>query len=412
MSTFEANVPGPPASGGSRGGSAGPPDDPEPPADDRGRQEPLARTLVPRWLQLVLVPIALLATWVVVRAASKVVLMFIIAALIALILNPAVAFLQRSGVRRGLAVLAVYLGFFVTAVAIGYLLAHPIASQAQKFAHNVPHIVDKANSELAEVQRSLDRAGFHVQFESQGKTALQTLEDKVVKSSTRIAEFGGQVLTEAASALFDVVVVFVLSVYMLVYGERIGRLVRAMMPGGSEGQASTHRNEDFPTLVQRALTRYVGGQLLFSVLMGTTTGVGLYIFGVVGIFPDGRKFALAFGTFYALMELVPYLGPFLGAAPAVLVALFTKPITALWVTLLFVVLQQLEGHVVAPQIFGRTLRINPLLVLFALLFGLEVRGVVGALVALPVLSVVRETVVYLRRHLALEAWDKAPGPLL
>ena len=78
---------------------------------------------------------------------------------------------------------------------------------------------------------------------------------------------------------------------------------------------------------------------------------------------------MVFGVFLGLMELIPYLGPFLGALPPILVALFTEPITALWVALLFLGIQQLEGHVVAPQIFGHTLRINPLVVIFALLLG-------------------------------------------
>ena len=77
----------------------------------------------------------------------------------------------------------------------------------------------------------------------------------------------------------------------------------------------------------------------------------------------------------------------------------------MWVALLFVGLQQLEGHVVAPQIFGHTLRINPLLVIFALLLGLQIHGIVGALVALPILAVLRETVVYLSRHLTFEPWE-------
>ena len=100
--------------------------------------------------------------------------------------------------------------------------------------------------------------------------------------------------------------------------------------------------------------------------------------------------------FYGVMELVPYIGPILGAVPPVLVALFTDPIVALWVALLFVGLQQLEGHVVAPQVFGHTLRINPLLVIFALLLGLQLHGIIGALVALPILAILRETVVYLQ----------------
>jgi predicted PurR-regulated permease PerM len=203
------------------------------------------------------------------------------------------------------------------------------------------------------------------------------------------------------------VLVFVLSVYMLIYGQAIDRLVRRAMPPGDGTPA-----DDYPLLAQHAVSRYVGGQLLFSAIMGASAGVALYIFGLIGIFPDGRSYALALGVFYGVMELVPYIGPILGAIPAVLLALFTEPISALWLVLLFVALQQLEGHIVAPQIFGHTLRINPLLVIFALLIGLQLYGVVGALVALPILSVLRETAVYLHRHLKLEPWERSPGRLL
>ncbi len=112
------------------------------------------------------------------------------------------------------------------------------------------------------------------------------------------------------------------------------------------------------------------------------------------------------------MELVPYIGPIVGALPAVIVALVTDPISALWVSLTFVALQQLEGHIVAPQIFGHTLRINPLLVIFALLLGLQLHGVIGALIALPILSVLRETTVYLSRHITFERWDRTDRRLL
>jgi predicted PurR-regulated permease PerM len=394
---------------GVRGSSDAPPPEERPggPTEEAAAAKPVG-SVVPRWVQLVLLPISLLAAWVVIRAAGKVVLMFIVAGIIALILNPLVNTLQRAGVRRGLAVLGVYLGFFLVVAALGYLLAHPIAHQAERFANNTHSIVTEANRELVNAERFFNRNGIHVRFKEQGKTALQTLETKVAKSSKAIAEFGATFLREGAAAIFDLVVVFVLSVYMLLYGQRIGRVVRAVMPGGHD-----RRTDDYPTLIQHAVSRYVGGQLLFSVLMGATTGLGLYIYGALGIFPDGERFALAFGVFYGFMELIPYIGPFLGAVPPVLVALFTGgPLTALWVALLFLGLQQLEGHVVAPQIFGRTLRINPLLVIFALLLGLKVSGVVGALVALPLLAILRETVIYLRAHLVLEPWDKAPGPLM
>jgi predicted PurR-regulated permease PerM len=290
---------------------------------------------------------------------------------------------------------------------IGFLLANPIVHQVHTFTHNLPVLVSEANKTLADIQSWLRRNGIHAEFIKQGKTALQTIQDKVSKSVGSIASFGGALLSETASAIFDLILIFVLSVYMLIYGQRIGLLVRRAMPEGDGTPA-----DDYPTLTQHAVSRYVGGQLLFSFVMGASAGIGLYIFGAAGVFPDGRKYAVAFAMFYGVMELIPYIGPILGAGPPLLVALFTHPISALWVLLLFIGLQQLEGHVVAPQIFGHTLRINPLLVIFALLLGLQLYGVAGALVALPILSVLRETVVYLGRHLTFEPWERSPGGML
>ncbi len=371
------------------------------------RPERPPRVVVPRWIQLVALPLAVLALWALAKAAGKVLLVFIIAGLIALILNPVVAFVQRSRLPRGLAVLAVYLGFFLSLAGIGFLLANPISDQVRTFSNNLPHIVDEANKTLASLQTKLNHDGIHIKLVKQGKTALQSIEGKVAKEASKLASFGGALATEAASAIFDLVLVFVLSVYMLVYGQQIGALVRRMLPDGDGSKA-----DDYPHLTQRAVGRYVGGQLLFSTIMGASTGISLYIFGILGIFPDGSKYAIAFGVFYGVMELVPYVGPILGAIPPMVVALVTDPITALWLVVLFVALQQLEGHVVAPQIFGHTLRINPLLIIFALLLGLQVGGIVGALIALPILAVARETVVYLSRHLTLEPWDRGSSNLL
>jgi predicted PurR-regulated permease PerM len=369
--------------------------------------KPPPRVVVPRWVQLVLLPIGLLGLWALARASGKVLLLFIVAAVIALILNPAVAFLQRSRLPRGLAVLAVYLAFFLTLSGIGVLLANPISNQVKTFTHNLPTLRNEANKQIATLERELDKQGIHLGLVKQGQTALQSIESKVSKSAGKFVSFGTTLVTEVANALFNLVLVLVLSVYMLLYGQRIGALVRRYTPPG-DGT----REDDYPNLVQRAVTRYVGGQLLFSTVMGVSTGVALYLFGVLEIFPDGRKYALVFGVFYGVFELIPYVGPILGAIFPTLVALFTDPISALWLVLLFIALQQLEGHVVAPQIFGHTLRINPLLVIFALLIGLKLYGIIGALVALPVAAVLRETAVYLSRHLTFERWERAPGNLL
>ena len=181
--------------------------------------------------------------------------------------------------------------------------------------------------------------------------------------------FGGDLVKTIVTAGFALILVFILSIYMLIYGERIGAFVRSVMPPGDGSP-----EDDYPTRVQRAVAGYVRGQLLFSIAMGTGAGLGLYAFGLLGIFPDGKTYAFAFGIFFGLMELIPFVGPFLGALPPVLVALFQDPLTALWVALLFLALQQLEGHVVAPNVFGHTLRINPLFVIFSLLVGGRGRG--------------------------------------
>jgi len=183
-------------------------------------------------VQLVVLPLALLGLWALARAAGKVLLIFIVAAVIALILNPAVAFLQRSRLPRGVAVLAVYLAFFLALTGIGVLLANPISNQVRTFTHNLPTLRNEANKRIATIQRELDKQGIHLHLVKQGQTALQSIEAKITKSAGKLVSFGGALLTEIANAIFNLVLVFVLSVYMLLYGQRIGSLVRRVMPPG------------------------------------------------------------------------------------------------------------------------------------------------------------------------------------
>ena len=260
--------------------------------------------------------------------------------------------------------------------------------------NDVPSLIDQANHDLANLQKWLNHHGIKVHIQQQGQTALQTLQKDALKRSGDIVSFSRDLLQQIVTIGFDLVLMLVLSIYLLVYGKQIGELVRRIMPPG-DGTPE----DDFPLLVQRAVFGYVRGQLLFSLIMGASAALGLWIFGVIGIFPDGQRYAVFFGAFYGLMEFIPYIGPIIGPVPAVLVALFNDPISAVWVILLFIALQQLEGHVVAPQVFRISLRINPILIILSLLIGFQLYGIVGALVALPIAAVIRETVVYLRRHL-------------
>jgi predicted PurR-regulated permease PerM len=375
-----------------------------PPRDPGGTLSTAALTqpvVVPRWIQLVVLPLAILGLWALARAAGTVLLILLAASVLAIILNPLIKQFERV-FPRGLAMVAVFLAFFALVTGIGVLLANPISNQVNRFANDVPHIVHQANYDLDQLQRFLNRNGIRIHIEQQGQTALQTLQKKILKSSGSIVAYTRDLLSQMLTVGFDLVLTAVLTIYLLAYSRQIGDLVRRIMPAGDGSP-----EDDYPLMIQRAVSGYVRGQLTFSVIMGASAALALWLFGVLGIFPAGKQYAVFFGVFYGLMELFPYIGPVIGAVPAVAVALFNDPISALWVTLLFVGLQQLEGHVVAPQVFRISLHINPILVILSLLIGFQLYGIVGALVALPIAASVRQTVVYLRRHLVLEPWPTA-----
>ncbi len=376
----------------------------EPENLDGGGEAPVTPTVepvvVPRWVQAVVVAVALFALAALARAAAPVVLLFLVAAVVALIINPLVTLLQRRGVPRGIGIALVFAGFFAALAGAVALLLRPVTAQVAAFQADLPRLIGSANSSLARVQGWLDDRGVGIHIKRPGETALETLQASVLRGSGDVVDFTRHLVTAVAEAGFVLVLVLVISVYMLLYGEKIGALARRVMPPG-DGTA----DDDYPARVQRAVFGYVRGQLTFSFIMGLSAGVALWVFGALGIFPAGQTYAVFFGVFYGLMELIPYVGPVLGATPPVMVALFQgEPLTALWLVLLFVALQQVEGHVVAPLVFGHSLRINPLLVIFALLLGGHLQGIPGALLALPLAAIARETLLYLRRHLVMEPW--------
>jgi len=357
---------------------------------------PIPQTVVPRWMQAVLLPLAIIGFVALALAAGSVLPIVLVASTVAMILNPLMKQLERK-LPRGLAIPAAYLIVLACFAAVVVVLANPISSQLDHFEARIPHLIKSANHDLLQIQHFLRQHGIHVQFASQGHTALQNLQHRLLKSSGTIVSFSRDLLGKLLTLSVEAVLVFVLSVYLLVYGREIATLARQIMP-----RSNGTPEDDFPTLVQHAVAGYVRGQLLFTAIMGLSASLGLWLIGVTGVFPAGEKYALFFGAFYGLMEFIPYFGPIAGAVPPVLVALFTNPISAVWVALMFLGLQQLEGHIVAPQVFRISLRINPIVVILALLIGEQLYGIVGALIALPLATVIRQIVLYLRAHLVLE----------
>jgi predicted PurR-regulated permease PerM len=366
----------------------------------------VAPLIVPRWVQMVLLPVAIAGAYLFLHAAGRILLLFIIAGLIALLLNPFVALLQRARIPRGAAVGIVMVSVLALLTGVGFLLANPVSDQVSGFQRDVPGYVGDANAELADLQAWLDRKGIDLEVKQEGESALQTIGERITGGAGDVVSFTRdalQILVEASLALILIIVV---SIYMLIYGDRIGAVVRGLVPPG-DGTPE----DDFPTRVQASLFGYVRGQVLFSLIMGTSAGLMLFCLGSLGIFPEGKTYAIAFGAWFGFAELIPYVGPAIGGFPPVVIAaLSDNPIDAVWLIVAFIVLQQLEGHVVAPNVFGQALRINPLLVIFALLMGGQIAGFIGAFISLPIAAILRETIVYLRRHLTFQRWDLPAQP--
>jgi predicted PurR-regulated permease PerM len=157
--------------------------------------------------------------------------------------------------------------------------------------------------------------------------------------------------------------------------------------------------------IESALASYVRGQALLSFIIGASAGLGIYILGVTGLLPHAENYALIFGGWVALTEVLPYLGPWLGAIPVGIYALVVHPFSIVWVTLLFLGIHQIEGHVVVPNVMGSALRLHPLLVIFGLLVGFEVNGLVGALIALPMLAAINATWGFFADRIQFESWS-------
>src|SRR5262245_19132324 len=207
------------------------------------------RVVVPRWVQLVMLPLAVLGAWALLRAAGAVVLLFLIAGILALLLNPFVSLLRRAHFPRGMAVLVVMLCVVCVLAGLGVLIANPVADQVSAFRSNVPDIIHDANASLDDFQAWLDRNGVGLQIKDEGQTALGTLGERLTEGSGELVSFTQDALRTLVEASLALILIIVISVYMLLYGERIGAWIRTFIPSTPD--------DDYPTRVQRAVFGYV-----------------------------------------------------------------------------------------------------------------------------------------------------------
>jgi len=341
---------------------------------------------MPPWAIIGSVAGIVVILWIAGQTLGRVIFVFLVSVVIALLLNPLVRGLRKLHVPRGLAVATVFLSFIGAVAAAIVLLIPPIQNQIQAIRGNLPLYTDQAQRQVQNLQAFFERNGIHVDVQAKADSSLQAIKSWAAGLSGNAVSYS----LSAIAVLVIIIIILVAAVYMLLDAPRIAQFANRIA-GPSAAQ--------FLRRTERSLVQYVKGQTLVSLILGVSAGLVLWIYGVTGVFPQGATYAALFAAWVFVMEFIPYIGPILGAVPPMLLALFTSPITALWVLIAFVLLHQFEGHVVVPQIMGDAVGVHPLVVIFGVLIGEELYGIPGIILALPVVVLLKETVVYASERL-------------
>jgi predicted PurR-regulated permease PerM len=353
---------------------------------------------IPRWVQLAVLPALLIIGWFVLAAIGQVIFIFLVAALVALVLNPLVQALEHLRLPRYLGVFLVYLAFVAAVVAIAALVWPPVVHQLRSLTSALPSMSDQASATIARLQQLSDRAGIGIDVASQIRKGLTAIADRIPQFTGNVVDIGVTVVRQ----ITYFIIIVVLSIYTLLDGRRIGLSITRHFPTRSESDGRAYVRS-----AKTAVVDYVKAQLLLSTVMGASVGVAMWALSMVGAFPSGGRYALFFGVWAGVMEAIPYLGPVLAAVPPSVVAVFDSPLSALWVIVTFILIQEIEGHILVPVIMGSRFRVHPLVVIFAILAGGEIHGITGMLIAIPLIPLVKETWLFFRSRLRFEGWCAA-----
>ncbi|QIA26270.1 AI-2E family transporter [Thermaerobacter sp. PB12/4term] len=300
-----------------------------------------------------------------------------LAGVLAFLLEPAVSFLERGMRSRALAALLLYLAF-VALLALGVVyLAGPIKEQAQELFWSVPRYRQQVAEAVPILQNYMELlreflARYGVSVEPQD-LAGQFLQ-RVAGSTNRILAGVTALVTGIGTTLANAVLVLVISIYLVVDGSGLNRQMLGYLP--ARYRRPVRRAQ---SVALRVFGGYLRGQLLLGLIIGLVVGIGMSLLGI--------PYPALLGVIAGVMELLPIVGAVLGAIPAILVALFQPWPAVLYVTLFFIVVQQVEGNLLVPRITGQAVGLHPLATLLALLAGYEVAGVLGAILAVPVAAV-------------------------
>ncbi len=360
-----------------------------PPIISPSNPEVVDRGLVPRpgglsWVGVVTVALAialgLLLLKLVIALAVPLALL-VLSVTIADAVSPLVARLELH-MRRGLAVTLVYASLLAAFVLLGWTLLPRLYSQIQASVAHLPAMFETAQK-----------------WANQWDIRTAGAFDRFVGSSTQgLAHYVAELPVRVVQTLFDAFIVVFLSLYWSITAPALSGFVRSLFPAQRRAQTDQVLGE-----LSRAMGGYIRGAGLSAIITGTLAGFGLLLIG----FP----YPVLLGVLTALGEMVPYIGPIIVAIPAVAIALLQSPTQALLTLAVYFVILQLEGHLIAPNVMRSQTGASQATVIFAILAGSSLGGILGALVAIPIAGALRVLLVHV---LAPAIRDRvgAPPPTL
>lgn len=319
---------------------------------------------------------------VILYVVRDVVVALVLAIIIASAIEPGIEWLKEKKIPRILGVIMIYLSFFLFLFLLVYLILPLVLDDLRTIFSTYPEL-------QKQVLAGVDRASALPLF----PTLHDTIEGLLQVPANYIDKLGGGVVNTVSSifgGLLSFILIVVFSFYLATQEDGIENFLRLLTPLSYEPYIV-----DLWKRSQRKLGRWLRAQMLLGAVVGVLIFFGLTFLGV--------EHALSFAFISGVFELIPVVGPILGAVPAVATAFLTSPIVGVFTVLLYVVVQQTESHVIVPVVMRKTIGLSPLVVVFALVAGAKIGGIMGVVLAVPITAIAAEF---------LNDWDKKKRSLL
>lgn len=330
-----------------------------------------ARQLV---MATVVVGLVILGFWLLFRF-YQVILILLAGIIVSLALEPAVQRLKARGVPPGVAVGALYGLMLVAGILFLRFGAPLIANQTATIGAQLGEGYSSIRQSLLETPNLLVQRLAESLPATPAMPALPSdtaAESEATTSFGQVMQYGGL----GAMVLFQIGAIFLIAFFWTIESDRIKRSGIALLPLAQRDPA-----REFIAEIEQRVGSYVTGQLLLSVIMAALSLVAYLIIGL--------PYAPILALFVGIMEIIPLIGPLIGAVPALIIGFSISPLTALWTIVASLIIHQLESNVFGPRVMKRTLGMRPLVTLLALTAFGTLFGVLGAIVALPLASVLQ-----------------------